>query len=92
MGETSGAVIRSLGLGKPCIVSDDAWFSELSDDVLIKVGNERIEQELYERLFHLLENPRLMKDLSHKAKEYIQKEHDLKKISREIVDFLESDT
>ena len=26
MGETSGAMIRALSLGKPCIVSNDAWF------------------------------------------------------------------
>jgi glycosyltransferase involved in cell wall biosynthesis len=88
MGETSGAMIRALGLGKPCIVSNDAWFSELPDDVVVKVENDNIAEELYQNLLHLLENPHLMKDLSDKAKEYVQKEHGLKKISREIAGFL----
>lgn len=91
MGETSGAVIRALGLGKPCIVSNEAWFSELPDNVVVKVENENIAEELHQSLSYLLENPHLMKDLSHKAREYIQKEHGLKKISREIAGFLESD-
>ena len=32
MGETSGSVIRALSLGKPLVVSDVGWFSELPDD------------------------------------------------------------
>jgi glycosyltransferase involved in cell wall biosynthesis len=37
MGETSGSVIRALALGKPLLVSDVGWFSELPDDVALKV-------------------------------------------------------
>ena len=34
MGETSGSVIRALGLAKPLLVSDVGWFSELPDDAV----------------------------------------------------------
>jgi len=37
MGETSGSVIRGLSLGKPLVVSDVGWFSELPDDVAAKI-------------------------------------------------------
>jgi glycosyltransferase involved in cell wall biosynthesis len=37
MGETSASVVRSLSLGKPLVVSDVGWFSELPDDVAFKV-------------------------------------------------------
>ena len=37
MGETSGTAIRALALGKPLVVSDVGWFSELPDDVALKV-------------------------------------------------------
>ena len=37
MGETSGSVIRALSLGRPLVVSDLGWFSELPDDVALKV-------------------------------------------------------
>jgi len=38
MGETSGIAVRALSCGRPLIVSDIGWFSELSDDVAIKVS------------------------------------------------------
>ena len=37
MGETSGSVIRGLALGKPMLVSDVGWFSELPDGVALKI-------------------------------------------------------
>ena len=36
MGETSGSVVRGLSLGKPLVVSDVGWFSELPDDVALE--------------------------------------------------------
>jgi glycosyltransferase involved in cell wall biosynthesis len=35
MGETSGSAIRALSLGRPLVVSDLGWFSELPDDVAL---------------------------------------------------------
>ena len=43
MGETSGSVIRALSLGKPLLVSDVGWFSELPDDVVLKVPVDELE-------------------------------------------------
>jgi glycosyltransferase involved in cell wall biosynthesis len=37
MGETSAAAVRALSLGKPLVVSDVGAFSELSDEVAVKV-------------------------------------------------------
>lgn len=36
MGETSISVIHAMGMGKPCLVTDYAWFTELPDDAVIK--------------------------------------------------------
>jgi glycosyltransferase involved in cell wall biosynthesis len=45
MGETSAIAVRALSLGKPLVVSDVGWFSELPDEVAIKVpvGEGEIE-------------------------------------------------
>src|SRR5262249_10394864 len=43
MGETSGAVIRGLGLTKPMLVSDVGWFSELPDGVALKIPVDEYE-------------------------------------------------
>ena len=37
MGETSGIAIRALVCGRPLIVSDVGWFSELRDDIAVRV-------------------------------------------------------
>ncbi|MGH2997111.1 MAG: glycosyltransferase family 4 protein, partial [Gaiellaceae bacterium] len=37
MGETSGSAIRALSLGRPLVVSDLGWFSELPDGAALKV-------------------------------------------------------
>ena len=42
MGETSGAVIRGLSLGKPMLVSDVGWFAELPDDVALQDPGRRV--------------------------------------------------
>jgi glycosyltransferase involved in cell wall biosynthesis len=45
MGETSGSAIRALSLGRPLVVSDLGWFSELPDNVASKipVGEGEVE-------------------------------------------------
>lgn len=45
MGETSGIAIRALVCGRPLIVSDVGWFSELSDEMAVRVsvGDGEIE-------------------------------------------------
>ena len=45
MGETSGMAIRALSLGKPLVVSDVGWFSELPDSVAAKVPVDELEVE-----------------------------------------------
>lgn len=90
MGETSAALIRALGMGKPSVVSNDGWFSELPGETVIKVENENAREELQQNLLDLLNNPHLMTNLSRNAKEYVQNEHGVKKITREIADFMEN--
>jgi glycosyltransferase involved in cell wall biosynthesis len=54
MGETSGIVIRALSLGKPLVVSDVGWFSELPGDVCLKVPVDGQEAEAVEAALELL--------------------------------------
>ncbi len=45
MGETSGVGVRALEAGRPQVVSDVGWFSELPDEVALKVpvGDDEVE-------------------------------------------------
>jgi len=90
MGETSATLIRALGIGKPCVVNNDAWFSELPDSLVAKIGNENIVEELYERLLLLIQDPELRTNISKSAAEYVENEHGVDMIARQIDAFLQN--
>lgn len=88
MGETSGALIRMMGMGKPCIVSDDAWFSEIPDQAVIKLKNEEVSETLKDTLNKLITDDALRNGLGEYAAQYIHHEHSLKNVSGQIYDFI----
>jgi len=89
MGETSGAIIRALGAGKVCIVSDDAWFAELPGDVVIKVDNAKVKAELIGKVLSCVEHPETFAAVGRAAREYIEKFHNPARVGAEIVSFME---
>jgi glycosyltransferase involved in cell wall biosynthesis len=78
MGETSGSVIRSLSLGRPLVVSDVGWFSELPSDVALKipVGAGEVEA-LTAGLELLLTRDGLREQMGKAAAALAVREHDL---------------
>jgi glycosyltransferase involved in cell wall biosynthesis len=75
MGETSGSVIRALSLGKPLVVSDVGWFSELPDDVVLKVPVDEREIEVIEAALSVAADHGPA--LGAAARSYVEREHDL---------------
>lgn len=88
MGETSSALIRILGLGKVCIISDEAWFSEIPGDCAIKLGIDNIEQKLEHQIIELLQYPEKKLEYERKAKAYIDTEYSGEIIVEQIEQFL----
>ena len=78
MGETSAAAIRALSLGKPLVVSDVGWFSELPDSVAAKVpvGEGEIDQ-----LERALEQVASSPEMGAAALELARTEHDLDRVA-----------
>ena len=91
MGETSGSLMRILGLGKPCLVSNDAWFAELPDDLVMKINIDRLRDDLMEMIICLRDKPGKLLDISARAINYINANHSPKKISKDIYDFLQDE-
>lgn len=80
MGETSGSVVRQLSLGKPLVVSDVGWFSELPDEVALKVpvGSGEVET-LHAALELLSRNERARRAMGAAARDLADREHDLER-------------
>jgi glycosyltransferase involved in cell wall biosynthesis len=76
MGETSGSAIRALSLGKPLVVSDVGWFSELPDAVAAKVSpDEREVDVLAAVLAELCANRSAREQMGAAARELAATEH-----------------
>jgi glycosyltransferase involved in cell wall biosynthesis len=75
MGETSGAVIRALALGKPLLVSDVGWFSELPDSVALKIPVDEYEVPTVAAALELAAERAA--ELGATARAYVAAEHDL---------------
>lgn len=82
MGETSGSVIRALSLGKPLVVSDVGWFSELPGDVALKVpvGDDEVET-LIAALELLVTRADVRERLGAAGAEFARREHDLDRVA-----------
>jgi glycosyltransferase involved in cell wall biosynthesis len=82
MGETSGSVIRSLSLGKPLVVSDVGWFSELPGDVALKVPVDEVEARTLEAGLELLVSREdVRNEMGAAASELARREHDLQRVA-----------
>jgi len=82
MGETSGSVIRALSLGKPLVVSDVGWFSELPEGVVLKIAVDDGETDGLEAALELLvtrEDARA--EMGRAALELARRDHDLDRVA-----------
>ena len=78
MGETSAMVVRALSLGKPLVVSDVGWFSELPDEVAVKVPVDEGETDaLVQALERLAGDAAYRERMGKAAADWARRGHDL---------------
>ncbi|MGH9631239.1 MAG: glycosyltransferase family 4 protein, partial [Bryobacteraceae bacterium] len=75
VGESSGTLLRSLGLGKAVIVSDVGSFSEYPDEICLKAPVDETEEDcLFEYLSLLASRPDLRIALGERARSWVAEE------------------
>ena len=90
VGESSGTLLRALGLARAVIVSDVGSFSELPDDVCLKAPVDATEEEaLFEYLNLLLSRPELARSLGTRARAWVERECNWELVARRYAAFLE---
>ena len=91
VGETSGTLMRALGLGKAVIVSGVGAFQELPDSICLKVPVDANEEELLTRYLSLLiERRDLITSLGSQARKWVAQECGWDRAAELYASFLES--
>jgi glycosyltransferase involved in cell wall biosynthesis/SAM-dependent methyltransferase len=89
VGETSGTLLRALGLGRAVLVSDVGAFAEFPGDICLKVPVGSGEEEiLYEYLRLLISRPDLAAAMGDRAREWVTKECRWELAAQRYLDFL----
>jgi glycosyltransferase involved in cell wall biosynthesis len=88
-GETSGTVIRLLGLGKPLIVNETGSFAEIPDDCCAKVPLDDSEEDLLVAdLRALATDEPLRRRMGENSRRHMALHHSLAASARKYADFL----
>ncbi|MEZ5354832.1 MAG: glycosyltransferase [Bryobacteraceae bacterium] len=93
VGETSGTLLRAMGLGKAVIVSSVGAFAEFPDETCLKVppGNGAAEEDLLaEYLTLLVERPDLVRTLGSRARKWVESECRWHRAAEMYASFLEA--
>ena len=91
VGESSGTLLRSLGLGKAVMVSEVGSFQEFPDDVCLKIPVGQGEEDLiFEYLNLLVSRPEVARQLGERAKDYVARECNWATVAAQYAGFMES--
>lgn len=86
-GETSASLLRILALGRPAIVSDYAQFSDLPDDIALKIplGDGEVER-LAETLARVARAPEALRKMGERARAHVRRSHSPERAADAIVE------
>lgn len=89
VGESSGTMLRAMGLAKPVLVSDVGAFAEFPDDVCLKVpvGGPSEDDLIFEYLRYLIEDPAAARALGARAREWVAEECNWDCVAERYIDF-----
>jgi hypothetical protein len=91
VGESSGTLLRALGVGRPALVSDIGSFRDFPDDVCLKVPVGPGEEDvIYEYLTLLVSNRDAAQGFGKRARAYVESECNWGLAARRYAEFLDA--
>lgn len=88
-GETSGILIRMMSKGKPTIVTNHGWYSELPKNSVIKIPKLNNDEKIQQIIKKLIHNKKLRNKIGNNAKRFINTNCNKKKIGLEYKKIIE---
>ena len=90
VGESSGTLLRSLGMGKAVVVSDVGSFREYPDEICLKAPVDASEEDhLFEYLNLLVSRPEVAQSLGARARQWVQRECNWDLVAERYAHFLQ---
>ncbi len=91
MGESSGSLLRMMGYGKPTLITDYGSYAEFPDYCAVKILPDIDEKEMIKRSVTALAlDADFRISLGREAKNFVDKECDIKRCAREYAGFIKS--
>ncbi len=91
VGESSGTLLRALGMGKAVVVSDVGSFREYPDEICLKAPVDASEEDhLFEYLNLLVSRPEVARALGARAREWVERECNWESVAGRYLDFLKA--
>jgi glycosyltransferase involved in cell wall biosynthesis/SAM-dependent methyltransferase len=91
VGESSGTLLRAMGLGKAALVSEVGSFGEFPDDVCLKVPVGVGEEDtIFEYLNLLVSRPEVAQELGARARDYVLEQCNWPVVAKQYAGFLEA--
>jgi glycosyltransferase involved in cell wall biosynthesis/SAM-dependent methyltransferase len=91
VGESSGSLLRALGLGRCVLVSGVGSFRELPDGICLKVPVDETEEDLiFEYLNLLVSQPKLARSIGRRARQWVERECSWEVVAGRYASFLQS--
>lgn len=84
-GESSGVSIRLMGAGKPVLLTDSLENADFPAEVCLRVDAGPAEMEMLAHyMAWLVENPAGGRELGRRAREYLEREHNVRAVARKV--------
>lgn len=83
----SWSLIEQMSFGKPVIVTDNGFYSEMPDDAVCKVNPENEDQDIYKILKDLCKKEKKRKDIGNRAKKLCEEEFSPKLYADKFIEF-----
>lgn len=91
VGETSGSLLRALGLGKAVLVSDVGSFREFPDEICLKVPVDATEEDIIFGYLNLLvSRPGVARAMGGRARQWVETECSWALVAQRYVRFLKA--
>jgi SAM-dependent methyltransferase len=91
VGESSGTMLRALGLGKAVLASDVGSFRELPDDAVVKVPvGPGEEDSIFEYVNLLVSRPDVAREIGARARAYVARDCNWDAVAGQYAAFLEA--